>query len=98
MAGVPDDTASVSIFAGVPLLSTIQLLLAAVSPNIKPPMLRAVSRWTVLSAVISSVLKSAVASVPLAMLPPDQFAELDHEPPEVVSIQTLTVAEAAVFK
>src|SRR5580658_3367796 len=47
-------------------------------------MLRDESRCTVWLADMVVWLKSAVAPVPLAMFPPDQFNELDHAPVESV--------------
>ena len=96
IVGLPDETASVRILAGRLLLSRIQLLLATVSPNFSWPTVRAVSRWTVSSAVMSSVLKSAMPSVPSAMLlfmPPDQLLATDQSPPLVVSIQVPLCAQ-----
>src|SRR6266566_6745514 len=94
MLGVPDETASVSTFDMLPLLSRIQLFDGFLSPKISEPTVRKLLKWTVLSAVISKVLKSAIASAPLATMPPDQLAVLDQRPPEVVLIQVPLVAEA----
>src|SRR4051812_47758107 len=93
MVGVsPADAVRVKTFAELPLLSSVQLLLAVVSPKIRLPITRlVVSRWTVLSAVISSVLKSAIPSSPSAT-PPDQLPPLDHSPPLAESVQTPLVA------
>ncbi len=51
------------------------------SSNTMVPMVRAPSRVTVRFALKLSVLKSAAASAPPAMLPPLQFPEAPQEPP-----------------
>ena len=95
IVGDPVETASVRISAALPLLSRTQLLLGTASPNFSWPIVRALSRWTVSSAVMSSVLKSAMASVPLAMAPmPPQLALTDQSPPLVVSIHVPLMASA----
>jgi hypothetical protein len=55
---------------------------------------RAKSRWTAWSAAISSVLKSAMPSVPLATMPPCQLPATDHSPPLVVLVQVPFAANA----
>ena len=62
MVGVPVEVPKLSMLAVVPLLSSVQLFDGDMSPNTRLPIVRAVSRWTVLSAVMLSVLKFAVAS------------------------------------
>src|SRR5271166_3885012 len=86
--------AMVSVLAALPLLSRIQLLLAVVSPNLSSPIVRAESRWTVSSAVMSSVLKSAMPLFPLAIVPDAQSEATDHNPPLVVSIHVPLMASA----
>jgi hypothetical protein len=55
------------------------------------------SRWTVSSDVMSRVLKSAMPSVPLATVPPDQLLVADQRPPLVVSVHVPLVARARVL-
>lgn len=50
--------------------------------------------FTVLLAVISSVLKSAVASAPSATLPPDQFDGSLQVPPVVAVVHVPSVANS----
>src|SRR5436190_22836434 len=76
---------SVSIFAP----ARVQFCEPERSPNFNPPIVRALSRVTVRSAVRSSVLKSAAKPVPLATTPLLQLpvalqlplASLVHTPP-----------------
>src|SRR5258708_27099724 len=56
-----------------PLAPSAQFWLPEVSPNLSVPMLREVFRVTARSAVMLSVLKSAVKPAPLAMMPPLQL-------------------------
>ena len=94
MVGVPP--ARVKMLPAVPLLSRIQLpaVAVAVSPKVRLPMVWAELRWTVLSVVISIVLKSAVKPEPLATVPPDQFVVVSQRPPEASWVQVPLVAEA----
>src|SRR5262245_57788978 len=83
MEGAPADTKSDNVLPAAPLLSRTQLLVGVVSPKISEPIPRGESKWTVLSPARLSVLKSAMASVPLAITLPVQFKALDHKPPLV---------------
>jgi hypothetical protein len=60
---------------------TIQLLSGEVSPKMRPPMVCGPDNVTVAGAVRSSVLKSAVLSAPVPMMPFNQLALLVHVPP-----------------
>src|SRR5262249_30597738 len=72
------------------LSSSVQLLLGVVSPKISAPtVVNELLRWTVLSAVRSNVLKSAVHPVPLGIIPFCQFVASDQSPVPVVLIQVL---------
>src|SRR5690349_19694137 len=71
MVGVPDDVASVSTLP--PLAFNSQRLVPLVLANCKFPIVRELSRVFVRLAVIAMVLKSAVASVPSAMMPLSQL-------------------------
>jgi len=69
------------------------------SPKMSVPMLRLAPRFTVRFAAMSSVLKSAMASTPSAMLPPDQLAEFVHTEFEVALVQVpLVRARRGVLK
>ena len=76
MVGEPDETASVSALP--PLAFKIQLCEPVPPLKRSVPALRAESSVTVRSAEMLMVLKSAVASVPLAMVPPSQLAGSLH--------------------
>src|SRR5207302_8071644 len=73
---VPEVVWSVSTFAATPLLVNNQGpgVEGSVSPKSRFPMVRAVSRITLVVPETSSVLKSAVASIPSATVVPAQFA------------------------
>src|ERR1035441_4930143 len=79
MAGILALPLSVS-GSPVPVLRN-QLWAAAWSPKITMPIVWAPSRVTAASAPRLRVLKSAVLSVPCAMLPPSQLAGLAQLPP-----------------
>lgn len=74
--------ARVRIFVPEALLSRVHPAAVAVviSPKVKLPMVRAESKLTVISAVTSSVLKSALKPEASAMVEPLQFAELLQSP------------------
>src|SRR2546423_2939222 len=100
MIGEPELVASVRAFttgsvALVEVALRIQLVSAVVSPRIRFPMVRAASSVTVLLAVRFSVLKSAVASVPLAIVPLFQLAELVQLPDALPVTRLVQVPSAA---
>ena len=94
IVGLPEETASVRMLPARPSLSRIQLLLGVVSPNFSWPIVRGPSRWIVSSDVMLSVLKSAMPSVPLAIVKVDQLSILFQSPPLVLSFQVPLVARA----
>src|SRR5262245_56377829 len=72
---------SVRILAGLPLLSSVQLLdWVVASPKSSCPMVRGVSRLTVMSAVMFSLEKSAMPDAPSGMLAVAQLDATLHEP------------------
>ena len=91
---------SVSTLAALPLLSRIQLLDAVVSPINSCPMVRGVSRLTVVSALMFSLEKSAMPDAPVGTNPPAQLEARPHEPlprklqVPLVARATLTIAIA----
>src|SRR5262245_82463 len=82
------------MFAALPLLSSAQLLLGIVSPKISEPIVRALSRCSVLLTARFSVLKSAMPSAPFATIPPDQFVVVDQSSAPLVAVQMPLVAWA----
>ena len=84
MLGVPLATASVSGPA-VPVLTVqVCLVVGFRSSKINVPTVRAALRETVRLADRFRVLKSAAASVPLAITEPFQLVAVAHEPPAVL--------------
>src|ERR1017187_2497436 len=74
MVGIPALVArKIKLVAGnvalVELAFTVQFVLGAASAKMRPPMVRTLSSASVVVPVRSSVLKSAVKSVPPAMTP-----------------------------
>ena len=88
------DVLSVSTFVAIALLSIVQLLEGVVSPNLMLPSVRALSRWTTLSAARLRVLKSARASTPAPTWSADQLLVLDQLPPAMVRVQVPLTARA----
>ena len=80
--------ARISLFVAVPPLSRIQreTVELSVSPKTKLPIVRGVSKVTVVSAVVSKVLKFAVEPDPSAITPgvPAQLPVALQLPPEVL--------------
>src|ERR1039457_2355179 len=64
----------------VELAFTVQFVLGAASAKMRPPMVRTLSSASVVVPVRSSVLKSAVKSVPPAMPPLFQLVGTPHLP------------------
>ena len=95
MVGVPVEVLSVRMLVVLELLLRIQLAEGVTSLNLRPPTVRGVSSLTVVVVVMLRVLKSARASVPLAILLDCQLAAVDQSPP-VGFVQVPLVANAAV--
>src|SRR5437764_212593 len=100
IVGVPDVVCSVRMFDGVELLSRIQeaAVASSVSLKITLPIVRELSRWTVLVAVKSTEPKSAVLSAPSAMVVFSQLFESLHKSPSVVVFHVPVAEWPVLFK
>src|SRR5688572_24063815 len=82
---------------GSPLLlsSHVPAVVGTLSPKMSEPIVRGVSRLTVMPLVgTSRMSKEAIPPAPSATTPPDQFAGSLHTPPAVFVQALLTCASA----
>ena len=78
MIGWLDPLFKVSALATFPLFANVQAFVLLVSWNLSCPMVRGVSRLTVVPDVMSMVEKSANALAPSAIVPPVQLLGVLH--------------------